>query len=80
MYAANDTFDDGRDEDTFQNNVVTNKSKDKQVLKTCLKSKDIEQTLCYIVEYEYDFWKDIFQKYFSHHIYRYLQELFKRTI
>ncbi|XP_065937240.1 uncharacterized protein [Magallana gigas] len=30
MYAANDTFDDGRDEDTFQNDVVTNKSKDKQ--------------------------------------------------
>ncbi|XP_052679046.1 uncharacterized protein LOC128159874 isoform X2 [Crassostrea angulata] len=30
MYAANDTFDDGRDEDTFQNNVVANKSKDKQ--------------------------------------------------
>lgn len=49
MYAANDTFDDGRDEDTSQNNVVTNKSKDKQVLKTCLKGKDIEQTLCYIV-------------------------------
>lgn len=34
MYAANDTFDDDGDEDTFQNNVVTNKSKDKQVLKT----------------------------------------------
>lgn len=34
MYADNDTFNDGRDEDTFQNNVVTNKSKDKQVLKT----------------------------------------------
>lgn len=46
MYAANDTFDDGRDEDTFQNNVVTNKSKDEQVLKTYLKSKNIEQTLC----------------------------------
>lgn len=46
MYAANDTFDDGRDEDTFQNyNVVTNKSKDKQVLNTYLKSKNIEQTL-----------------------------------
>lgn len=37
MYAANDTFDDGGDEDTFQNNVVTNKSKDKQVLKTYFK-------------------------------------------
>lgn len=46
MHAANDTFDDGRDEDTFQNNVVANKSKDKQVLNTYLKSKNIEQTLC----------------------------------
>lgn len=37
MYAVNDTFDDVRDEDTFQNKAVTNKSKDNQVLKTYLK-------------------------------------------
>lgn len=37
MYAVNDTFDDVRDEDNFQNKAVINKSKDKQVLKTYLK-------------------------------------------
>lgn len=42
MYVVNDIFDDGRDEDIFQNNVVINKSKDKQVFKMCLKGKDIE--------------------------------------
>lgn len=36
MYAVNDTLNDVGDEDTFQNKAVTNKSKDKQVLKTYL--------------------------------------------
>ncbi|XP_065937241.1 uncharacterized protein [Magallana gigas] len=35
MYAANDTFDDGRDEDTFQNDVVTNKKESSQRVSSC---------------------------------------------
>lgn len=77
MYVANDTFDDGRDEDTSQNNVVTNKSKDKQVLKTCLKSKDIEQTLLYCLVWIRFFEGHISEIFFASHI---PTKLFKRTI
>lgn len=76
MYAANDTFDDGRDEDTSQNNVVTNKSKDKQVLKTYLKSK------LYLKLFSMNtiFGRTYFRNISQHHIYTYknfLSGLFK---